>query len=210
MNRFRALATAVTVVLAISVTLAAQGKGQRPGGPKATTQPKAGARTVQGGGHPKGAAIASGTSTKTTGSGRGAAPKPVKTSASTSTSTSGSTTTTDAAATPATPATTTAPAPAAPNALSAKISQNPNQLARVKAMLPADMTIEAATTGFRNQGQFIAALNASKNQGIAFTDLQKAMTENGLSLGQAVKQMKNAPPAPEPAPVPAPTPAPAS
>ena len=60
------------------------------------------------------------------------------------------------------------------------------------------MTLEQATAGFRNQGQFIAALNASKNQGVSFTDLQKAMTVDGLSLGQAVKQLRNAPPeAPE-------------
>jgi hypothetical protein len=64
-------------------------------------------------------------------------------------------------------------------------------------MLPEGMTIEQATTGFRNQGQFIAALNASKNQGVSFADLQTAMTVDGLSLGQAVRQLRNAPPAPD-------------
>jgi hypothetical protein len=51
------------------------------------------------------------------------------------------------------------------------------------------MTIEDATAGFRNQGQFIAALNASRNRGLPFTDLQKAMTVDGLSLGQAARQV---------------------
>ncbi len=60
-------------------------------------------------------------------------------------------------------------------------------------MLPPGMTLEQATAGFRNQGQFIAALNASKHQGVPFTDLQKAMTVDGLSLGQAVRQLKTAP-----------------
>jgi hypothetical protein len=82
-----------------------------------------------------------------------------------------------------------------PNAVSTKISKNSGQLARVKTMLPAGMTLEEASAGFRNQGQFLAALNASKNQGVKFADLQTAMTTDGLSLGQAVKQLRNAPPA---------------
>jgi hypothetical protein len=64
-------------------------------------------------------------------------------------------------------------------------------------MLPEGMTIEAATTGFRNHGQFVAALNASKNQGVSFADLQTAMTVDGMSLGQAVKHVRNAPPVTE-------------
>jgi hypothetical protein len=64
------------------------------------------------------------------------------------------------------------------------------------------MTIEEASAGFRNQGQFIAALNASKNRQIDFVQLKEAMTVDGLSLGQAAKQVRNAPPA---APAPAPT-----
>jgi hypothetical protein len=77
-----------------------------------------------------------------------------------------------------------------------KISSNPAQKARVEAMLPQGMTLEAATAGFRNQGQFLAALNASKNQGLDFVALQTAMTTDGLSLGQAVQKVKNTPPAP--------------
>jgi hypothetical protein len=64
-------------------------------------------------------------------------------------------------------------------------------------MLPTGMTLETATAGFRNQGQFVAALNASRNQGVSFVDLQKAITVDGLSLGQAVKKVKSMPPAPE-------------
>ena len=87
---------------------------------------------------------------------------------------------------------------AGPNAISTKIAKNPGQLAAVTAMLPPGMTLEQASAGFRNQGQFIAALNASRNRGVVFADLQQAMTVDGLSLGQAVKQLKSAP-APAPA-----------
>jgi hypothetical protein len=69
-------------------------------------------------------------------------------------------------------------------------------------MLPTGMTIEEASTGFRNQGQFIAALNASRNQGLDFVQLKDAMTVDGLSLGQAAKQVRTAP-APLPADAPA-------
>ena len=62
-------------------------------------------------------------------------------------------------------------------------------------MLPDGMTLEQASSGFRNQGQFIAALNASKNRGLPFADLQKAMTVDGMSLGQAAKTVKAMPPA---------------
>ena len=80
--------------------------------------------------------------------------------------------------------------------IATKIARNPQQLARITAMLPTGMTLDQAAAGFRNQGQFIAALNASKNQGIAFGDLQKAMTVDGLSLGQAVRQLRPQPPPP--------------
>jgi hypothetical protein len=79
-----------------------------------------------------------------------------------------------------------------PNAISTRISKNPNQLARVMGLVPGGMTIEEASAGFRNQGQFIAALNASKNQSIDFVQLKQAMTVDGLSLGQAARQLRPA------------------
>ena len=89
-------------------------------------------------------------------------------------------------------ANTTTPTTTGPNALSTKISRHPEQLAKISSMLPSGVTLDQATAGFRNQGQFIAALNASKTQGVPFADLQKAMTVDGLSLGQAVRQLKTA------------------
>jgi hypothetical protein len=59
-------------------------------------------------------------------------------------------------------------------------------------MLPEGMTLNEATTGFRNQGQFIAALEQAANHpNISFADLQQAMTVDGLSLGQAMKQLRS-------------------
>lgn len=79
-------------------------------------------------------------------------------------------------------------------AIAENIARNPQQQARLQAMLPSGMTMEQAAAGFRNQGQFIAALEASKNQNIAFVDLKAKMTgANPLSLGQAVQELRPAP-----------------
>ena len=76
-------------------------------------------------------------------------------------------------------------------AVAANIARNPQLDARLKAMLPTGMTMEQASEGFRNQGQFIAALEASKNQNIAFADLKAKMTgSNPVSLGQAVAELR--------------------
>jgi len=44
--------------------------------------------------------------------------------------------------------------------------------------------------GFKNQGQFIAALHVSQNLGIPFKDLRRQMVRNNLSLGQAIQKVK--------------------
>lgn len=78
--------------------------------------------------------------------------------------------------------------------IASKISRNPQQKARLDAMLPSGMTLEQAASGFRNQGQFIAALEASRNQNIPFADLKAQMTgDHPLSLGQAIQKLKPAP-----------------
>ena len=221
MRKLHTFAAALTIASVGVTGAAAQGKGNggAPKAPKAPTTTvshgnaggggnaggaSAGGGSSHGSAPSKGpSAPASGTqasTTTTTGHGNGAGAgksanagngngKSTTVTASTTTgsgSTSGSTTTTT------TTASNTPVAP--PNAVSMKISKNPQQLARFSAMLPDGMTLEQATTGFRNQGQFIAALNASKNQGVSFADLQTAMTVDGLSLGQAVRQLRNAPP----------------
>jgi hypothetical protein len=77
------------------------------------------------------------------------------------------------------------------NPIAAKISRHPQQAARIEAMLPAGMTLNQASRGFRNQGQFIAALHVSQNLHIPFTDLKRAMTgPNAMSLGQAIHTLR--------------------
>jgi hypothetical protein len=58
------------------------------------------------------------------------------------------------------------------------------------------MTVETAAAGFKNQGQFIAALHVSQNLGIPFAQLKAAMTGPAHeSLGQAIQDLRPTAPA---------------
>ncbi len=133
---------------------------------------------------------------------------PVKT---TSTATTSAKSTKHGAGSTTTPTTTTTPSPTTTtlNPIAAKISSKPNLNAKLTAMLPVDpktgttMTLNRASLGFKNQGQFIAALHVSQNLGIPFTELKSHMvtvtpgapgmpptaTQTG-SLGQAIQASK--------------------
>jgi hypothetical protein len=75
--------------------------------------------------------------------------------------------------------------------ISRNIKKDPKLQARVRSVLPEQMTIEQAAYGFRNQGQFIAAVHASKNHGIPFMQLKQEMTgAQALSLGRALEKLK--------------------
>src|ERR1051326_1953433 len=72
-----------------------------------------------------------------------------------------------------------------------RIERNPALKAQVQSLLPQGMDLKTAATGFRNQGQFIAALHVSKNLGIPFAQLKSKMTgANPESLGQAIHDLK--------------------
>jgi hypothetical protein len=86
---------------------------------------------------------------------------------------------------------------------------------RIQQMLPKNMTLNDASAGFKNQGQFIAAVHVSQNLGIPFTQLKAAMlgiptttatsspssgtpgsttntSTNPMSLGQAIQRLRPA------------------
>ena len=198
MHKFSRLAATAVAVAAFVATTAAQehGAGKGPSTPTVGARaPKSGGQSTHGASGAKTKSNANGSTTKTSGSPHGnshsTSKKSTTTTESTSTSTPGGS---SASATTAGTGTTATPAATLePNKVSTRISKNPNQLARVNGMLPPGMTIDEASAGFRNQGQFIAALNASKNQHIDFVQLKQAMTVDGLSLGQAAKQLRPAP-----------------
>jgi hypothetical protein len=65
------------------------------------------------------------------------------------------------------------------------ISNSPTLRARVAALLPAGISVEAAAVGFRTKAQFLAALHAAHNLGIPFTRLHERILA-GRSLEQAI------------------------
>jgi hypothetical protein len=75
--------------------------------------------------------------------------------------------------------------------------------ARLKTLLPPDMAVADARSGFKNWGQFVAAAHVSNNLGIPFVDLKARMTGltpgptpgttiqgPTMSLGQAIQSWK--------------------
>ena len=76
------------------------------------------------------------------------------------------------------------------NPIAAKISSKPQLASRLSQMLPPGMTLNQASRGFKNQGQFIAALHVSQNLGIPFRELRRDMTVRHLSLGQSIQDLK--------------------
>ena len=71
------------------------------------------------------------------------------------------------------------------------IEANPRLESRLKTMLPSGTTMAQASSGFKNQGQFIACLHVSKNLGIPFDELKANMTgKSSMSLGAAIHKSR--------------------
>lgn len=186
---------AAAVLVASSVALA-QGKS---GGPKVKTT-TAGAKahgptlkaTTHGGGHakttttakvagPKAPKAKTTTTAKATAKAetKAATKGAKKTTTTTSTSgTSTGTTTTDTAAVPLTK-------------VQEKLQKNTNLASKLESRLPAGTDLMTAAEGFRNLGQFVAAVNVSNNLGLDFTKLKIAMVDDGMSLGQAIQSQRS-------------------
>lgn len=71
--------------------------------------------------------------------------------------------------------------------------------ARIESLLPAGMDLKVAESGFKNQGQFIAALHVSRNLNIPFDQLKAKMlgldaagqvTSSPMSLGKAIHALR--------------------
>jgi len=90
-----------------------------------------------------------------------------------------------------------------PTTPTAQPVKNAKLEARLKTLLPADMTVADARNGFKNWGQFVAAAHVSNNLGIPFADLKARMTGltpgptpgttiqgTPMSLGQAIQSWK--------------------
>ena len=72
-----------------------------------------------------------------------------------------------------------------------KLQKNTNLADKLQSRLPAGTDLMKAADGFKNLGQFVAAVNVSSNHtGVTFTDLKTRMVDEGMSLGQALQDVK--------------------
>ena len=89
-----------------------------------------------------------------------------------------------------TPPATTAPVQKAPKAPT-PITVPPSVAAKVQPLLPPGTDVATASSGFKNAGQFIAAVHVSHNLSIPFDTLKGKLTGTSAeSLGQAIHQLK--------------------
>ena len=144
---------------------------------------------AQGKGAPK---VKTTVSTKATGSPKTTATKATGSPKTTTTKATGSTKTTGHARTTTTTTTTTTPTgtviPLTP--VQQKLQKNTNLAGKLQSRLPAGTDLNTAAAGFRNLGQFVAAVNVSNNLGLDFPTLKTAMVTDGKSLGQAIQSQK--------------------
>ncbi len=70
------------------------------------------------------------------------------------------------------------------------LSQNTRLSSRLQSLLPAGTSAQAAASGFKNLGQFVAAVHVSHNLGIPFSQLKADMVGSGMSLGKAIHELK--------------------
>ena len=71
-----------------------------------------------------------------------------------------------------------------------KLQKNTNLASKLETRLPKGTDLMTAAEGFRNLGQFVAAVNVSNNLGIDFVNLKTSMVDDGLSLGQSIQTWK--------------------
>lgn len=76
-------------------------------------------------------------------------------------------------------------------ALEKQMAANPNLASRVQSLLPPGTSLEAAASGFKDEGQFIAALHVSHNLNIPFNELKADLSKSKYgSLGHTLHDLR--------------------
>jgi len=71
-----------------------------------------------------------------------------------------------------------------------KLKDNTNLAAKVESRLPKGTNLMTAADGFRDLGQFIAAVNVANNLNVSFDELKTKVVTNKMSLGQAIQAVR--------------------
>ena len=72
--------------------------------------------------------------------------------------------------------------------VSDRLAHNPALSSKLQSLLPANTTLQNASSGFKNMGQFVAAVHVAHNLNIPFNDL-KTKVMAGDSLGKAIHEL---------------------
>ncbi len=161
------------------------------GGPKSTT---AGPKTAKGG--PKATTVKATGKTKTTSPATRTAKADAKATAKlakaeTKATRSEKTGTTSTTTAPTTTTTTgDGETPVTLTRVQERLQKNTNLADRLEGRLPKGADLMEAADGFKNLGQFVAAVNVSSNLGVDFEKIKTAMVDDGRSLGQAIQYVK--------------------
>ena len=70
------------------------------------------------------------------------------------------------------------------------ISGHPKLASKLQSLLPSGTNLDAAANGFKNVGQFVAAVHVSHNLNIPFDQLKEKMVTDHKSLGEAIHELK--------------------
>jgi len=75
--------------------------------------------------------------------------------------------------------------------ISQKLASNTKLSSKLQSLLPAGANLQTAAQGFKNLGQFVAAVHVSHNLGIPFDQLKsKMLGPPPESLGKAIHDLK--------------------
>jgi hypothetical protein len=75
--------------------------------------------------------------------------------------------------------------------ISQKLAANPKLDSKLQSLLPPGTNLQTAASGFKNLGQFVAAVHVSHNLGIPFDQLKaKMLGPSSESLGKAIHDLK--------------------
>ena len=71
-----------------------------------------------------------------------------------------------------------------------EITEHPKLASKLQSLLPAGTNLDGAASGFKNMGQFVAAVHVSHNLNIPFDQLKEKMVTDHKSLGGAIHELK--------------------
>jgi hypothetical protein len=79
------------------------------------------------------------------------------------------------------------------SSVSTRLTDNTKLASKLQSLLPPGTNLQTAASGFKNLGQFVAAVHVSHNLGIPFDQLKAKMQgPPSMSLGKAIEALKPA------------------